>query len=191
MNDTQMHDQAGSEHKDNQGLDAGTLASVPKRPLGKTGLQVSVLGYGGAPIGFSEERNDEAFIALLHRAIEAGINFFDTAANYRLGETLMGQALEGKRAEVIIATKCGRLQRPSGQGWDEWEDWSEEAVVASIEASLRNLRTDYVDLAQLHSPPRWALERGEALRGLQRAQQAGKVRHIGLSADGPDALFAV
>lgn len=155
-------------------------------------MSVSLLGYGGAPIGFTSQEREESFIPMLQRAMDLGVNFFDTAANYRRSEELLGLALQGRRHEVILATKCGRIQAERADGgWDEREDWSENGVLESVEASIGKLRTDYLDLVQLHSPPRWVLEDGSAILGLQRAQQQGKVRYIGVTADGPDAQYAV
>jgi aryl-alcohol dehydrogenase-like predicted oxidoreductase len=146
-----------------------------------------VLGYGGAPIGFRPTANRSADISLLQRAVDLGINFFDTAPDYRASEALLGEALHGRRADVILATKCGRVQSWNGRAWDLYEDWSETGVLQTIDRSLRCLRTDYLDLVQLHSPPLWALEDGAALRGLMKAQAAGKVRQLGLSSEGATA----
>lgn len=164
---------------------------LPRRPLGKTGLVVSVLGFGGASIGFADPAREEGFVPLLRQALDLGVTFFDTAPDYRRSEALLGEALRGRRAEVVLATKCGRIQRRNGRAWDVEEDWSEAGVLGTIERSLRQLGTDYLDLVQLHSPPDWALEDGGAIRGLQRAKAAGIVRHIGLSADGDVAHRAL
>lgn len=164
---------------------------IPERALGKTGLSVSVLGYGGAPVGFSAPKREMGFVPLIQHAVDMGINFFDTAANYRRGEELFGLAIQGRRDKVVLATKCGRIQQERPGGWEDGEDWSEQGVLESIERSLGKLRTDYIDLLQLHSPPRWVLEDGSAILGAQRARAQGKIRHFGLSIDGPDALFAV
>ncbi len=159
--------------------------------LGATGLRGSALGYGGAPIGFAASGKPADFIALLHQALDAGITFFDTAPDYRQSEGLLGEALQGHRQRVVLATKCGRVQHRRDGGWVAEEDWSAAGVQQQIETSMRHLRTDYLDLVQLHSPPRWVLEDGTALYGLQQAQTAGKVRHIGVSADGDDAWYAL
>jgi aryl-alcohol dehydrogenase-like predicted oxidoreductase len=160
---------------------------IPQRPLGSTGFRVSVLGYGGAPIGFQPAGDRSADMSLLQRAVDLGINFFDTAPDYRASEELLGEALHGRRADVILATKCGRVQSWNGRAWDLYEDWSETGVRQTIDRSLRCLRTDYLDLVQLHSPPLWVLEDGAALRGLLKAQAAGKVRQLGLSSEGATA----
>jgi aryl-alcohol dehydrogenase-like predicted oxidoreductase len=164
---------------------------IPQRPLGHTGLSVSVLGFGGASIGFANSGREQEFVSLVRRALELGINFFDTAPEYRRSEELLGEALRDHRAEVVLATKVGRVQTWDGYSWDSYEDWSEEGVRQTIELSLRRLQTDCLDLVQLHSPPRWVLDDGAALRGLQRAQAVGQVRHIGVSADGAEAWRAL
>lgn len=164
---------------------------LPQRPLGTTGLAVSVLGFGGASIGFADPAREAGFVPLIRQALELGVTFFDTAPDYRCSEALLGEALRGRRAEAVLATKCGRIQRRNGRHWDVEEAWSEAGVVATIERSLRQLETDYLDLVQLHSPPAWVLEDGGAVRGLQRAKAKGTVRHIGLSADGDLARRAL
>ncbi len=164
---------------------------LPQRPLGNTGLTVSLLGYGGAPIGFAAMTPADSFLPLLRQALDLGINFFDTAPDYRDSEALLGEALQGRREQVVLASKCGREQRRTTTGWAAEEDWSETGVRQMIEGSLRRLRTEYLDLVQLHSPPQWALDDGAALRGLQRAQAEGLVRHIGISADGEVAWRAL
>jgi aryl-alcohol dehydrogenase-like predicted oxidoreductase len=117
----------------------------------------------------------------LARALDCGITFFDTSAAYGNGhsETLLGQAFAGRRDKVMIATKAGY------DSWDRPPDFSADAVVASVEKSLARLRSDYVDLLQLHNPPAEAL-RDEGLRtALARLQADGKVRAWGVSAKSP------
>lgn len=165
---------------------------IPHRPLGQTGLTVSALGFGGAPIGFAEhadERRDE-FLALVREAADLGITFFDTAPDYRDSERLLGEALAG-RDDVVVATKVGRVQRREGGTWRIEEDWSAAAIERSVEESLGRLRRSALDVVQLHSPPKWVIERGEALRALQRCQGRGLVKHVGISADGEDAARAL
>lgn len=161
------------------------------RRLGRTGLTVSAVGYGGAPIGFAAYADRRAFLRLLGRALDLGITFFDTAPDYRESELLIGEAIRGRRDAVVLATKCGRLQEREGDGWHAWEEWSEAGVLGTVEASLRRLGVEYLDLLQLHSPPMWVLERGETWRGMQRARERGLVRHLGVSADGAEAARAL
>ena len=161
------------------------------RPLGQTGLDVSALGYGGAPIGFSGVAEREA-VRVVRQALDLGVAFVDTAPDYRTSERVLGRALAGRRDGVTIATKVGRIQdRTSAGTWEVREDWTEAGVVATVERSLRHLGVEHLDLVQLHSPPLDVLERGEALAGLVRAREAGTVGHVGVSADGAEAWWAV
>lgn len=164
---------------------------IPRRQLGATGLEVSVLGFGGAPIGFAEQSNEPTFVPLLQRAVELGVTFFDTAPDYRRSEEILGGALSGRRHDIVLATKVGRVQTRNGRAWDVREDWSENGVMRMIDESLQRLRTDYLDVVQLHSPPIAVLDDGAAIHGLRRAQGAGKVRYLGISADGTTALRAI
>src|ERR671933_2978981 len=102
---------------------------IPRRLLGHTGLSVSVLGFGGASIGFSNSGREREFVGLVQRALDLGINFFDTAPEYRRSEELIGEALRDRRAEVVLATKVGRVQTWNGYSWDSYEDWSEAGML--------------------------------------------------------------
>ena len=137
--------------------------------LGKTGLRVSRMGLGGIPI----QRVDAAGAAALLEAVEAaGINYIDTARGYTVSEELIGQAIEGRREKFILATKS--MAR------------TQEDMARDIETSLRNLRTDHIDLYQIHNPNLQQLEQvcapGGAVEALQAAKAAGKIAHLGLTA---------
>src|SRR5437016_3122176 len=152
------------------------------RPLGKTGLRVSVIGYGASPLGneFGPADFDEG-VRAVHLALDSGINFFDVSPYYgrTLAEERLGRALEGRRDKVVLATKCGRY----GKDVDDC-DYSAARVTASIDESLKRLRTDHVDLLQVHDvemvddPDRIVTETVPALRKLQ---QAGKCRAVGIT----------
>ncbi|MBV8407518.1 MAG: aldo/keto reductase [Alphaproteobacteria bacterium] len=171
------------------------LLSMNYRRLGKTGLVVSEIGFGAWGIGGRTaaetsygDTDDATSLAALRRALERGITFFDTSAAYGDGhsEELIGQAVKGKRGQVVIATKAG---------YDSWErppDFSPAGIVASTERSLRRLGTDYVDLLQLHNPPAAALAATEVREAIQRLIDRGKIRAWGVSGKGPqEALEAV
>ena len=164
--------------------------------LGATDLLVSRLGFGGATIGFCERRSEADLKRVVRAAVEAGVTFFDTAPDYRDSERILGEVLadvrgEGHRA-VVVATKVGRYQVKDDDGvWRVFEDWSAAGVYASLERSLAALRTDTLDLVQLHSPPLAVLQAGEALQGLRLARSDGLVRHLGVSADGEVARLAL
>jgi L-galactose dehydrogenase len=153
--------------------------SVPYRLLGKTGLRVSVVGFGASPLGDVFGRIDPAeSIAAVHHAVERGINLFDVSPYYglTLAESRLGQALQGYRHKVVLATKCGRY------GADEF-DFSAQRVTSGVEDSLRRLRTDYVDLLQAHDVEFAHVDQivEETLPALRKLQQQGKARHIGIT----------
>ena len=123
---------------------------------------------------------------VLNAALDAGINFLDTAACYGLSEELIGQSVSGRRSEFYLATKAGHVV-----GGYEGDEWTAQTIHDSIDRSLKRLKTDYLDLVQLHSCSVAVLERGEAVQALQDAQRAGKVRYVGYSGDNDAAAWAV
>ena len=138
------------------------------RILGKTGLNVSGLGFGGIPI----QRIDAAGTrSLIHRLAEAGVNYIDTARGYTVSEEYLGYALEGIRDKFILATKS--MAR------------TKEAMAQDVDTSLKNLRTDYIDLYQIHNPTMEQLEQvsapGGAVEALKEARDAGKIGHLGVT----------
>jgi L-galactose dehydrogenase len=152
------------------------------RQFGKTDLFVSRIGFGTAPLGnvYGDMTNSDS-TRVVHHAIDGGINFFDTAPYYgdTLSETRLGMALKGKRDQVIIATKAGHYVGQNGQEFD----FSPARISQSLEASLRRLQTDTIDLFQLHdiefAPISFILN--ESLAVLQRFKGEGKVRYIGIT----------
>ena len=154
------------------------------RPLGKTDMQVSVLGFGGSEIGY-EHAPDETVAKLLNSALDAGLNVIDTAECYERSEELIGQTAGHRRNDFYLFTKCGH---PRGTGS---EDWSIPSLLESIERSLRRLRTDCLDLVQLHSCSESTLRKGDAITALQSAREKGYTRYIGYSGDSLAAKFAV
>jgi aryl-alcohol dehydrogenase-like predicted oxidoreductase len=157
---------------------------MEKRRLGKTDMQVSVLGFGGAEIGF-EKAAPEAVAQLLHGALDAGLNVIDTAECYAGSEELIGQAVADRRNDFYLFTKCGH---PEGMGS---EDWRPDSLLASIERSLRRLRTDRLDLVQLHSCSEAELRKGDVITALEEARRRGWTRYIGYSGDGSAARYAI
>ncbi|MBK8975252.1 MAG: aldo/keto reductase [Planctomycetes bacterium] len=149
------------------------------RPLGSTGLQVSALGFGTASLGDVFGAIDEREgAATVRAAIDRGIDYFDTAPLYGFGlaEERLGRALAGRRDEIVLATKCCR---------DTFEafDFSAQRVAASCEESLRRLRTDRIDVFQIHDVEFGTREQvlHEALPAAQRLKEQGKVRFVGLT----------
>ncbi len=154
------------------------------RRLGRTGLRVSVLGFGGSEIGY-EGASEATVKRLLAGALDAGLTVVDTAECYVRSEELIGAALGRRRRECALFTKCGHAG-----GWRR-PDWRAAPLLASIERSLERLRTDHVDLVQLHSCSEAVLRRGEAIRALETARERGMARFIGYSGDGAAARYAV
>ncbi len=159
------------------------------RPLGKTGLQVSEIGFGAWGIGGRTveqtsygETDDRTSLAALDRALERGITFFDTSAAYGNGhsETLIGRAVHGRRSRAVIATKAGY------ETWDQAPNFSPAEIVASTERSLTRLGTDYLDLLQLHNPPIEVVSSPDVREALAGLVQSGKIRAWGVSVKGPD-----
>ena len=157
---------------------------MEKRQFGKTDMQVSVLGFGGAEIGF--EGADETTVArLLSGALDAGLNVIDTAECYEGSEELIGKAVTDRRDNYYLFTKCGH---PRGVGS---EDWSPESLLESITRSLQRLRTDRLDLIQLHSCSEAVLRKGDVITALQTAREKGYARYLGYSGDSGAARYAV
>lgn len=138
------------------------------RTLGKTGLKVSRMGFGGIPI---QKIDAEGTKRLIHELIKEGVNYIDTARGYTVSEEYLGYALEGVRDSFILATKS--MAR------------TKEAMAKDIEISLKNLHTDYIDLYQVHNPGVGDLEvvtgQGGALEALLEAKASGKIGHIGIT----------
>src|SRR6266513_3988320 len=158
---------------------------MEKRRLGKTDMDVSVLGFGGSEIGY-EKASPETVAKLLNSALDAGLNVIDTAECYYNSEELIGQSVSDRRKEFYLFTKCGH---PHGFG--EHADWSKESILESIQRSLRRLKTEKIDIVQLHSCSETELKKGEAIEALQTARDRGYVRYIGYSGDSHAARFAV
>lgn len=159
-------------------------AKIEKRVLGRTGLQISVLGFGGAEIGY-ERTQVEAVERLLASALDAGLNVIDTAECYLDSEELIGNAVSHRRNDYYLFTKCGH-----SSGLD-YPDWNPKLLIESINRSLERLKTDYLDLVQLHSCSAEILQQGDVIEVLQRARDEGKTRFIGYSGDSADALYAI
>jgi aryl-alcohol dehydrogenase-like predicted oxidoreductase len=168
---------------------------VKYRPLGQTGLRVSEIGFGAWGIGGRTsghtsygDTDDRVSLAALERALACGITFYDTSSAYGDGhsEVLIGRAFARRRQHVVIATKAGY------SSWNRAPDFSPSAVIASAEASLRRLQSDYIDLLQLHNPPVPALASPELRQAFDRLKTAGKIRAWGVSAKSPaEAIDAV
>ena len=133
----------------------------------------------------SKARRAETVEKLLNSALDAGLNVIDTAECYEASEELIGQTISHRRAEFFLFTKVGH---PRGVGS---EDWSTTSILESIERSLRRMKTDRVDLVQLHSCSESSLKKGDVIAALQTARERGYTRYIGYSGDSRPARFAV
>lgn len=154
------------------------------RTLGTTGLRVTPLGFGAAPMAFLNMPPDRAD-RVLNRLLDSAVNVVDTAECYPDSEQAIGRAVGHRRDDFVLISKCGHLA-PGLRG----REWSPELIARSVDRSLKLLRTDCIDIMLLHSCDRHILERGEALHALVRARDAGKVRHIGYSGDNDAAVYA-
>ena len=160
------------------------------RRLGKTKLRVSVVGFGAWQFGgeWGKTFTFEEAESLLSRARERGINLIDTAECYGedgLSEQLIGRAIAGRRGDFVIATKFGH--RYAGL-FERTPRWHAQELVEQLESSLRNLRTDYIDLYQAHSPRDEVIADDELWTALGKQVTLGKIRHVGLSIWNNDAL---
>src|SRR4051812_25017228 len=150
------------------------------RRLGNSGLVVSVVGLGTNNLGMKLDMAGSREV--VHAALDEGITLFDTADSYGASEERLGELLQGKRDDVVLATKFGSNVRPRGN--DNGEDWgargSRRYILRAVESSLRRLRTDWIDLYQMHRPdPSTPIE--ETLSALDDLVRAGKVRYLGTS----------
>jgi aryl-alcohol dehydrogenase-like predicted oxidoreductase len=151
--------------------------------LGKSDLSVSEIGFGCMSLG-----NDDADNArLIRHALDQGINFFDTADLYEHGqnEITVGKALQAKRSEVVIATKVGNQWKEDGSGWN-WNP-GKDYIISAVEASLKRLQTDYIDLYQLHGG---TIEDpvDDTIAAFETLQQQGKIRYYGISSIRPNVI---
>jgi aryl-alcohol dehydrogenase-like predicted oxidoreductase len=157
------------------------------RALGKSGLVVSAIGLGpGSTTTNFGDRDDEAQIATLRRALDLGVNFFDTSDAYGGGkhERLIGQAITGRRDEVVIASKFGNLDLPGGK---KGYNGRPKYVPQACDASLERLGVDHIDLYYLHRiDPEVPIE--ETVGAMSRLVEVGKVRYLGLCEAGPGSL---
>ena len=158
---------------------------MEKRRLGKTDMNVSVLGFGGSEIGY-ERASRETVAELLNSAIDAGLNVIDTAECYYNSEELIGEAVSDRRKEFYLFTKCGHPH-----GMESGANWSKASILESAERSLHRLKTDRLDLLQLHSCSEAELRKGEVIDALRTARDKGYTRYIGYSGDSRAAHFAV
>ena len=153
------------------------------RNAGRTGIELSALGFGAGHIGASESSENEIF-GLLGYLLDQGVTFWDTARGYGLSEERIGTFLQGQRQKVVLCTKVG-------YGVEGVPDWTYDCVVRGVERALAVLKTDYLDIVLLHSCPVATLERYDVVQALLNVKQRGLVRAIGYSGDNEDLAFAL
>ena len=153
------------------------------RRLGATGLEVSVVGFGGAPIGFLEAEQRQV-AAMLNALLDRGVNLIDTAAMYAGSEEAIGKAVSHRRGDFVLVCKC---PDPTADGEDAW---TAPKIARSVERSLRRLRTSRLDVVLLHSCGVQELQKGEALAALLRLRDEGKIGFAGYSGDNQTAVYA-
>jgi aryl-alcohol dehydrogenase-like predicted oxidoreductase len=152
--------------------------------FGKTGYQVSQLGFGGAPAAFLKT-DGEAAARLVNFLLDSGVNLLDTAAMYPGSEEFIGNHFAHRRGEYVLVSKCGHKVAGCAA-----EPWTPELIRFSVDRALRLLKTDRLDVMLLHSCDLATLEKGEALGVLVEAREAGKIRFAGYSGDNEAAAHA-
>lgn len=163
------------------------MPALPANALGRTGINVTKLGYGameirGAPRG--RHITDDQAETILNAVLDSGINYIDTSIDYGMSEEYIGRFISGRRSEYTLATKCGCQvgAPPAPAGQRSPHVFTRENIRAGVEQSLQRMKTDVLDVVQFHSSPsRSTLENDGALDELQKLQAEGKVRHIGMS----------
>lgn len=156
---------------------------MKKNTLGTSGIEIGEIGLGCMSLGTEEKRA----VSIVHEALELGVNYFDTADLYDGGrnEELLGKALAGRRGDVVIATKVGNRRIPGRDGW-VW-DPSKAYILSAVKESLRRLKTDYIDLYQLHGG---TIEDNidETIEAFEQLQREGVIRCYGISSMRPNVV---
>ena len=159
---------------------------MEKRRLGDTGLEVTVLGYGGAelrgPRSWGGRPIDDARAErVLNGVLDAGINLVDTAPDYGLSETFIGRHISHRRDEFYLASKCGCTVVDKGEIDDFPHFFTRDNLLENIDNTLRITKSDYIDIWQPHTPSVADLEEGRVVEVMQEVKETGKIRHIGVS----------
>ncbi|RCS50654.1 aldo/keto reductase [Bremerella cremea] len=162
-----------------------------KRPLGKTGMEVTQLGYG--TMGLRGPRTwgvrvveDDAADRFLNLVLDQGINFLDTAPDYGEAELRIGRTISTRRSEYYLATKCGCVPIQHDDHLEIEHQWKQDVIQRNLETSLQRMRTDYLDLLQFHGGDAETLQRAGLVDLLVRFREEGLIRHLGISSKLPD-----
>ena len=167
------------------------MTALPMRRLGRTDLQVTMLGYGamelrGAPRG--PESTPQQTQAILNEVLDSGINYIDTSIDYGYSEELIGKYISSRRSEYYLATKCGCLVgvAPSESAYQP-HIFTRENIVKGVDQSLSRMKTDYIDVLQFHAgPSKEVLEENSAVETALDLQREGKIRFMGMSSTLPN-----
>ncbi|HEY0007870.1 MAG TPA: aldo/keto reductase [Tepidisphaeraceae bacterium] len=157
---------------------------MEKRRFGKTGLHVSVLGFGAAPIAFLKS-DATAAVKMINDLLDGGMNLIDTAMAYPGSHEFVGQHLSSRRDDYVLVSKCGHKL----QGLDA-PPWSPQAVTEAVDRALKQMKIEQIDVMLLHSCDLATLQKGEAMAALVKAREAGKIRFAGYSGDNEAAAYA-
>lgn len=163
---------------------------MEQRMLGRTDFPATVLSYGameirGPRIWGGRDLKDEQAERILNAVLDAGINLIDTAYDYGRSEEYIGRFISHRRDEYFLATKCGCTVVPAGDHDETPHVWTRENLLRNIDESLVRMKTDHVDLLQLHNPSVEETEQGDLVQVLKDIQAAGKTRFIGISSTHP------
>jgi aryl-alcohol dehydrogenase-like predicted oxidoreductase len=167
------------------------MSTIPTATLGRTGLTVTKLGYGamevrGTRIWGGRPVTEEEANSILNAVLDSGITFIDTANDYGRSEEFIGKYLAHRRGEFTLATKCGCTVVHRDENTDDTPHvWTRENLFRGLHESLERMKTDYVDIMQLHNPTVEQTEQGELVAVLQEMKEQGKVRFLGCSSTHP------
>lgn len=165
--------------------------SLPRRTLGRTGLEVTTLGYGamevrGSRIWGGRPIEDSEAETILNAVLDSGVTFVDTANDYGRSEEYIGRFISHRRDDFVLATKCGcTVVRLDDETDETPHEWTRDNLFRGLHESLERMRTDHVDLIQLHNPGVSDTESGDLVAALQEMKEQGKTRWIGISSTNP------
>jgi aryl-alcohol dehydrogenase-like predicted oxidoreductase len=164
--------------------------NLKKTTLGRTGLEVTQLGYGAMEIGGQRtEVTDKQSEDVLNAVLDSGITFIDTSPDYGLSEERIGKYISQRRDEYFLSTKCGcNITYPEGTGQEPSHLWKGEVFLRNIENSLKRMKVDHVDILQMHNPSGEEVEKNGLVDVLEEIRSSGKTRFIGVSSTAPNLL---